>query len=193
MADDKAPPGTGITRRELLNLCVRGCGVLAATGLVGVTIARGSSDQMVWQIDPHKCSQCGRCATACVLKPSAVKCMHEYSMCGYCELCFGYFVDQRADDTIAAENQRCPTDAIHRGFVEDPYFQYAIDEDKCIGCGICVKGCNAFGNGSMLLQVKHDRCLNCNECAIARVCPAQAFVRVPASRPYLLRREPEKS
>jgi electron transport complex protein RnfB len=50
-----------------------------------------------------------------------------------------------------------------------------------------VKGCVLFGNGSFYLQVRHDRCLNCNECSIARVCPAQAFKRVPASQPYLLK------
>ena len=44
-----------------------------------------------------------------------------------------------------------------------------------------------FGNGSLFLQVRHDRCLNCNECAIGRACPAQAFRRVPAEQPYLLK------
>jgi len=41
-------------------------------------------------------------------------------------------------------------------------------------------------NGSLYLQVRHDVCVNCNECAIAVACPAQAFVRVPASSPNLL-------
>ncbi|HCU34177.1 MAG TPA: hypothetical protein DGT21_01660 [Armatimonadetes bacterium] len=113
--------------------------------------------------------------------------MHEYAMCGYCELCFGYYVDQRADDAEAAENQRCPTNAIKRSYVEDPYYQYVIDEEKCIGCGVCVKGCRTFGNSSLILQIRHDRCINCNECAIAAKCPAEAIRRVPADRPYLLR------
>jgi electron transport complex protein RnfB len=52
-----------------------------------------------------------------------------------------------------------------------------------------VKGCSAFGNGSLYLQVWHERCENCNECAIAVACPSRAFVRVPASRPYLLKHE----
>jgi len=62
-----------------------------------------------------------------------------------------------------------------------------IDEPKCIGCAICVEGCGQYGNGSLILQVRHDRCKNCNECAIAAQCPAQAYVRVPRSQPYLLR------
>ena len=96
-------------------------------------------------------------------------------------------MDQHTSDTAAAENVRCPTDAIRRSFVEDPYYEYVIDEDKCIGCGICVKGCRAFGNGSLVLQARHDRCLNCNQCSIASVCPAQAWERVPASQAYLLK------
>jgi electron transport complex protein RnfB len=47
-------------------------------------------------------------------------------------------------------------------------------------------------NGSLYLQVLHDRCVNCNECAIAKVCPTQAFVRLPAERPYLLKRLAQK-
>ncbi|MBP8606018.1 MAG: 4Fe-4S binding protein [Phycisphaerae bacterium] len=145
------------------------------------------SPAMVWQIDPLKCIACGRCATHCVLNESAVKCVHAYAMCGYCDLCTGYFVPEPKELSTAAENQLCPTGAIRRTYVEDPYFEYTIDESLCIGCGKCVKGCGAFGNGSLFLQVRHDRCLNCNECAIAAACPSQAFKRVPVENPYLLK------
>ena len=57
----------------------------------------------------------------------------------------------------------------------------------CSGCAKCVKGCGAFGNGSLYLQVRHDRCLNCNECSIAEECPSGAFKRVPADHPYILK------
>jgi electron transport complex protein RnfB len=57
----------------------------------------------------------------------------------------------------------------------------------CIGCGKCVTGCSAFGNGSLFLQVRHDRCLNCNSCSIARSCPSNAYKRVPAHDPYILK------
>ena len=50
-----------------------------------------------------------------------------------------------------AENQLCPTAAIKRTFIEDPYFQYDIEEQLCIGCAKCVEGCNTFGNGSLHL------------------------------------------
>lgn len=144
---------------------------------------------MVWQIDPTKCVQCGQCATHCVLNPSAVKCVHLFSLCGYCKLCFGYFRPGTKTLTSGAENQLCPTGAIGRSFIEDPYYEYIINETLCIGCAKCVKGCNAFGNGSLCLQVRHDICVNCNECAIARACPAGAFYKIPAAKPSLLKRK----
>lgn len=187
MAKDTEKTGKIITRREFLGHCLRGAGVLGTGLVLGSLTRRRQTGDMVWQIDPNKCIACGKCAKACVLNPSTVKCVHEYAMCGYCRLCFGYFNDERPDDREGAESQRCPTAAIIRTYVEDPYYQYVIDEPKCIGCGLCVKGCKTFGNSSLILQVRHDRCLNCNECAIAAQCPAQAFVRVPADKPYLLR------
>jgi Na+-translocating ferredoxin:NAD+ oxidoreductase subunit B len=146
-----------------------------------------SNQQLVWQLDPAKCIQCGKCAENCVLSPSAVKCMHVYAMCGYCDLCGGYLKAGTTTISTGAENQLCPTNAINRRFVEDPYFQYTINEPLCIGCGKCVKGCVAFGNGSLQLQVNHKICVNCNQCGIARNCPADAWSRIPADDPYLLK------
>jgi electron transport complex protein RnfB len=37
--------------------------------------------------------------------------------------------------------------------------------------------------------VRHDRCLNCNECPISVVCPSDAFSRIPADYAYLLKGE----
>ena len=184
----------GLNRRSFLGRFGR---VLLATGLTGglagLVSRRARPRATVWQIDPAKCVQCGRCATRCVLSLSAVKCVHRYALCGYCKLCFGYFVPQANALTSAAENQTCPTGAIRRTFIEDPYHQYTIDEPLCIGCGKCVKGCSSFGNGSLFLQVRHDRGLNCNECAIARGCPSDAFCRVPADHPYLLKGDQPKA
>ena len=193
MADDKSklktdrPKSERLTRREFLTHLGRAGAFVLGGGFMGLVGKRGQKQGMVWQIDPNKCSQCGKGATECVLNPSAVKAIHEHALCGYCNICFGYFADQRPEDNEAAENQRCPTGAISRSFVEDPYYQYVIEEPKCIGCGLCVKGCKTFGNSSLILQARHDRCLNCNQCAIATVCPAQAWTRVPASKPDLLR------
>ena len=275
----------------MLGKSIRCAGAAAAAGFVGYLGLRRTKAQtgmaMLWQLDPDKCIQCGNCATKCVLKSSAVKCIHAFAVCGYCDLCFAYFQPQLNQRNTGAENQLCPVGAIQRTFVEDPYYQYTIDQSLCVGCGKCVKGCNAFGNGSLFLQIAHGdmsfkewlrsqgeeqmaddedwrssitprdrgdlensvrrainqpegtvypdgtivplevfaagktaltdpdrskrvmknemrrrtlfaeyqshrghvpRCLNCNECSIAIACPAQAFRRVPADQPYLLRK-----
>ncbi len=139
----------------------------------------------VWQIDPYKCTQCGQCKTNCILTPSASKCTHAFKMCGYCDLCGGFLRQGVKTISTGAENQLCPTGAIKRRFIEEPYFEYTIDEKLCDGCAKCVKGCGDFGNGSLYMQIRHNLCVNCNECSIARTCPSNAVVRVPADQPYI--------
>ena len=174
-------------RRDFVQTGLNTVAGIAIGGIAGVLLTKSSSEEMVWQLDPNVCVQCEKCSTNCELPQSAVKCVHSYSMCGYCDLCSGYLQPGAKSRDTGAESQLCPTGAIKRTFVEDPYFEYWIDEELCIGCGKCVKGCNSFGNGSLYLQVRHDLCLNCNECSIARSCPSQAYRRVPASKPYILR------
>jgi len=189
-SNDQSERNERTDRRGFLgNVVYLGGAVALGGAATALAKLRGGPGDTVWQIDPNKCIACGNCATYCVLDPSAVKCVHSFPMCGYCDLCTGYFEPDPVALDSGAENQLCPTAAITRKFIEEPYYEYTIDADKCIGCGKCVKGCNAFGNGSLYLQVWHERCMNCNECAIAVACPSRAFVRVPADRPYLLRHE----
>jgi len=176
-----------MNRRTFFEGLARVAGLVGLGGLFGGVARRVEAGHTVWQIDPWKCTACGRCATECVLEQSAAKCVQCADICGYCDLCTGYFDPQPNKLNTAAENHLCPTGAIIRKFIEDPYYEYTIDEPLCIGCGKCVKGCTVFGNGSMHLQIRHDRCVNCNECSIARACPADAVRRVPASRPYLFK------
>jgi electron transport complex protein RnfB len=178
-------------RRRFLRNCMRGVVAASVGGAAARVVSRSDRDDYVWQIDPYKCTQCGLCATECVLNPSAVKCVHVHARCWYCDLCGGYHQSYTRETDTAAEHQICPTSAISRTYIENPFYKYDVDESKCIGCGLCVKGCGAFGNGSLFLQVRHDRCTNCNECAIARACPADAFKRVPATTPYMLKRVKE--
>ena len=191
-------PSDRPTRRDALKTGLRCAAGAALGGTVVATLFGGQADDLVWQIDPHKCIQCGNCATYCVLGPSAVKCFHSTAICGYCERCFGYFTDKATDfppsidgepAPAGAEGQLCPNGAVARKRIEPDRYEYHIQADLCIGCGKCVKGCNAFGNGSFFLQIDHGLCRNCNECAIAPACPSQAFVRVPAGRPYLWKEE----
>jgi Na+-translocating ferredoxin:NAD+ oxidoreductase subunit B len=181
-----------LNRRDIMRIGLITSAGIAIGGVSLSLVRKSSSQEMVWQIDPNVCNQCGKCSTNCVLPQSAVKCVHSYSMCGYCDLCSGYLETGAQSRDTGAENQQCPTGALKRKFIEDLYFQYAIDEKLCIGCGKCVKGCRSFGNGSLYLQVRHDRCLHCNECSIARSCPSQAYRRVPAENPYILRGEEAK-
>ena len=183
MAENK----DNVTRRRFLRKGVWGACLAGLGGAACFLGGKSRKTDTVWQIDPEKCVACDNCALYCVLEESAVKCVHAYAVCGYCKICFGFFGPEPFDITEAAENQLCPTGAIERTFIEDPYYEHTINESLCIGCGKCVKGCNTFGNGSLFLQVRHDRCLNCNECSIAVACPSDAFKRVPADKPYLLK------
>ena len=186
-----AAPDNPLTRRDLFRTGARGALLLGLGSATGFLAGREAKSGLLWQIDPDKCIQCGRCATDCVLEVSAVKVVHSHGMCGYCKLCTAFFEPEPINLDEGAENQLCPTGAIERKFIEDPYYEYNIIPELCVGCGKCVKGCNMFGNGSMYLQVNHDRCINCNICAISTACPAQAFVQVPDVKPYLLRGKKE--
>ncbi len=183
---DNAKKDVGLNRREFLTEAIRAASLLALGSTIGLlATSRASARASVWQIDPYKCTNCGKCATECVLHPSAVKCMRSYKICGYCDMCFGFFKANPDAKAESAENERCPVGAIQRRSVEYPYYEYMIDTEKCIGCGNCTGGCNDFGNGSMFLQISHDICMHCNQCSIARVCPPQAISRIPADVAYL--------
>ena len=175
------------SRRKFIQNGMRFSLLLSLGTVSAAALRKVTTDDYVWQIDPFKCTQCGRCATECVMSPSAVKCVHAFDLCGYCDLCGGYLKPDANARSTAAENQLCPTAAIERRFIEEPYFEYHIDEDLCIGCAKCVKGCTSFGNGSLHLQIIHDICLNCNECSIARMCPSDAIKRVKASEAYKIK------
>ena len=179
-------------RRRFMVDGIRIAGVVLGGSAAGFLAGRQSkAADTRWQIDPDQCVACGNCATYCVLDESAVKCVQCFDMCGYCDICTGYFDPNYKSLDTAAENQLCPTDAVVRTHIEGKagqnFYEYTISVDDCIGCGKCVKGC-ALMNGSFYLQIMHDRCVDCNECAIAVACPTEAFVNVPEQKPYKLKR-----
>jgi len=177
-------------RRAFFRDALRGAGAMVLAGITGLLFKRTArADGLRWQINPHKCTECGKCSTHCVVNPSAVKAVHAFGLCGYCDLCTAYFEPNPFALNEGAENHMCPTDAIERTYIEEPYYEYKIDEPHCIGCAKCVDGCRTYGNGSMHLQIQHDICVNCNSCSIDMACPSDAFVLLPASQPYLFKGE----
>lgn len=196
------------TRRQFLRTCARCAGAAAVAGVAGGLVVRADADK-VWQLDPNVCDTCiqvrnpasvaedgwAQCARECVLWRSAVKAVNDFPACGYCLICPAYHDTTSApaeDGTYVG--RVCPQDAILRRPVGDydPYdpnnnfFEYSIDEEKCNGCGRCVELCKPpRGNGSLRLEVRHDLCVDCNQCNIARACPVDAFQRVPVTgRPH---------
>lgn len=130
------------------------------------------------------------CSTHCVLKLSAVKAVNEFTKCGYCRICPAYQKSGTPPETNrdnlhdygTPTGRVCPYDAIKRtsvGFFDEfdfrnNFYEYAIDEAKCTGCGKCVVECGnpGQGNGSLRMEVRHNLCVDCNQCAIAVACPA---------------------
>lgn len=176
-----------ISRRSLLANGARVIGLVVLSGGVGALATREKTPRQVWQIDPSKCTHCGRCATNCVITPSAVKCVNVYELCVNCEMCGGYLRWPRKNRLSDPNNRRCPTNAIIVTPIEGPYAQYSINTDLCTGCAKCTVGCAGYGSGSMMLQIDRKLCVDCNLCKIATVCPSDAFVRVPETEPYILK------
>ncbi len=177
-----------VDRRKFVKILSYSAAGIFLLGLMArLGIKKGFVKRELWQIDPNKCITCGKCETECVLVRSAVKCIHAYEVCGYCDLCSGYLKKGVKNITTGAETNLCPTSAIKRTYVEDPYYEYVIDEELCIACGKCVKGCSNFGNGSLFLQIKQEICINCSRCTIAEACPSLAIKKVSRDTPYILK------
>lgn len=176
------------TRRQFFDRTFRVAGLAGIGAAAGLLAKRAAADN-VFQIDPNRCTSCDLCRTSCVLSHSAVKAVNDFELCGYCMLCPAYYdVTSYPDDKGIPSGRVCPQDALKRRVVghfdaEDPnnnYYEYTIDEPLCDGCGKCVKAClPPAGNGSLRLEIRYDRCDECNECAIRIVCPDSAIIRVP--------------
>jgi electron transport complex protein RnfB len=175
------------TRRQFIDRTGRVIGFVTLGGAAGLLVKRAAANT-VYQVDPAKCTSCDLCRTSCVLSHSAVKAVNDFAKCGYCMLCPAYMdVTSRPDERGIPTGLVCPQDALKRRVVgtvdpDDPnnnYYEYIVDEARCDGCGKCVKAClPPAGNGSLRLEIRYDRCVECNECAIQIACPDRAIVRV---------------
>lgn len=87
---------------------------------------------------------------------------------------------------------------VNRGFpmgVAKTNFTLGINEETCVGCGLCKKACNVTalmlvdrenGTTKRMMTVDPDNCLGCGACISA--CPTFSLSLVPAMRPEI----PEK-
>ena len=175
------------TRRQFFDRTFRTVGFVMIGGAAGTLVRRVGADT-VFQVDPNKCTACDFCRTSCVLSHSAVKAVNDFDKCGYCMLCPAYYdVTSVPNEFGIPSGLVCPQDALKRRVVgkvdeEDPnnnYYEYFVDEALCDGCSKCVKACKApAGNGSLRLEIRYDRCDECNSCAIQVACPDNAIVRI---------------
>lgn len=176
-------------RRRFLRQVGRGLGAAFLAGTAGRVLlgaGRGSGqppDRWVWWIDPNRCTFCGRCATACVRRPSAVKAVNDPKLCSNCVVCYGHIFNRNApSDQIDLQPKVCPLDAVRRTHFSgglEGYYLYDIRPELCNACGLCARECNRHGSKSMFLVIRPDLCLDCAECAIADDCPPGAIVRAP--------------
>lgn len=68
-------------------------------------------------------------------------------------------------------------------------FTLLVAADSCLGCGLCVKACNAAalrlmatsGNGRKVVAVAAEQCLGCGACVGA--CPSGSLSLIPVARP----------
>jgi electron transport complex protein RnfB len=185
-----------LSRRDMLGHVARGAALVGLGGTAGL-LALKANKTYAWLIDATRCVNsklgvvgvevCDLCATDCVLTLSAVRAVNEFSKCGRCYVCPAYYRITSAvgPDGLPSEKV-CPRDAIERkaiGWIDpdDPannFYEYVIDETKCNGCGRCVLECKEpAGLGSIVLEVRHNVCLDCNRCSIATACPEDAFDR----------------
>jgi electron transport complex protein RnfB len=186
------------SRRATLKGLTRAA-ALTGMGAAAAFLTRKAQGQVVWQVDSARCLNsrlgevgvkvCDLCLKECVVTQSAVRAVNEFSQCGRCAICPAYFNVSSAvgPDGLPSE-KLCPRDAIARkpiGEVDpsDPannFYEYVIDEQKCDGCGKCVMACKEpAGLGSIRLMVRHNLCVDCNNCTISLACPKDALVQLP--------------
>ena len=64
-----------------------------------------------------------------------------------------------------------------------------IDEEKCIGCNLCIPYCcgRAIAESGDKCVIDEDKCVECYVCKLSECCPKDAFEETPLEWPRVLR------
>ncbi len=61
-------------------------------------------------------------------------------------------------------NSACPVGTFLSFFARHAWFKIHIDEDKCVGCGLCSKNCKAECIDLTSHKIDYSRCVVCGDC-----------------------------
>lgn len=61
-------------------------------------------------------------------------------------------------------NTICPVGTVLSFFARFSWFKVRIDNNKCIGCGLCAKGCKASCIDVKNHKIDYSRCVVCGDC-----------------------------
>jgi anaerobic carbon-monoxide dehydrogenase iron sulfur subunit len=126
-------------------------------------------------IHPNKCNGCGDCESACSLKHAGIKypgrsCIRIIQECGDGNFFLPTTCNQCEDPPCLAA---CPKEAIYR---DNQLNRVMIDNDRCVGCQMCVSACPVGAMGFAKNRGKAFKCTLCGgDPACVRACPEKAL------------------
>lgn len=194
-AEEAAAPAKRITRRDVLTMC--GCGVaglivggvVAKWGATEKAIAAGrieisTTPQKFIVTDRGRCSGCQRCEMMCSLRndgwvsqqTARVRVWESYNFGASPDTLDGIYDNcqftirscKQCSDPACVDN--CPVHAISA----DPETgARVVNEDVCIGCGMCHEACPWNMPQVSSETGKSTKCISCGRCA--EQCPNGAI------------------
>ncbi len=193
------------TRRQFMKLSAKGLTGVALSSsllaLMGVTESQAASGEVKVIATPThllvanyaKCTGCQRCELNCSLANEGA--LHPYMARVRVRESLNFGLEGPTDDYMHGNGsygdwtyqpetckqcaapkcmEICPMEAI---YVSEANGARMVDEEKCVGCGACVKAC-PWGMPRVHPQrVKSTKCINCGACV--KGCPTSALTMIP--------------